>query len=133
VLIDELESSLHPRAQRRLIRALAEICRTRELQVILTTHSPYVLEELPLAARMYILETKGSKEVVSGISPQFAMTKMDDALHPECDLYVEDNAAKTLLTEILALHGKESYVRCQGRPLRSSQRGTRPGTDGAGQ
>ncbi len=50
VVIDEIESSLHPSAQRRLIRDLAEKCRERELQVILTTHSPYVLEELPLEA-----------------------------------------------------------------------------------
>ncbi|MGC1884646.1 MAG: AAA family ATPase [Stellaceae bacterium] len=42
VLIDEIESSLHPRSQRRIIRDLAERCRERELQIILTTHSPYV-------------------------------------------------------------------------------------------
>jgi predicted ATP-dependent endonuclease of OLD family len=54
ILIDEIETSLHPRAQRRLIRDLAERCRERELQIILTTHSPYILDELPLAARSYI-------------------------------------------------------------------------------
>jgi predicted ATPase len=53
ILIDEFESSLHPRAQRRLIRDLAEQCRARELQIIISTHSPYVLEELPIEARMY--------------------------------------------------------------------------------
>lgn len=112
VLIDEIESSLHPRAQRRLIRDLAEECRQREFQLILTTHSPYVLDELPPEARMYILEIGGSKSVVSGVSPQFAMTKMDDDVYPECDLYVEDAAAKVLLEEILAFHGKEVFSRC---------------------
>src|SRR5579872_5490476 len=43
VLIDEIESSLHPRAQRRLIRDLAEQCRQREFQAVISTHSPYVL------------------------------------------------------------------------------------------
>jgi hypothetical protein len=71
VLIDEIESSLHPRSQRRLVRDLAERCREL-VQIILTTHSPYVIEELPLEARKYILETKTSKEIVSGVSPQFA-------------------------------------------------------------
>jgi predicted ATPase len=47
ILIDEIESSLHPRAQRRLIRDLADRCRERELQVVITTHSPYILAELP--------------------------------------------------------------------------------------
>jgi predicted ATPase len=113
VLIDEIESSLHPRSQRRLIRDLAEQCRERELQIILTTHSPYVLEELPLEARMYILEASGGlKTVISGVSPQFAMTKMDDEAYPECDLYVEDNAAKVMLGEILAYHGRDLLARC---------------------
>lgn len=112
ILIDEIESSLHPRAQRRLIRDLAHACRLVECQIILTTHSPYVLEELPLIARSYILESAGSKEIVSGVSPQFAMTKMDDELHPECELYVEDTRAAAWLREILSRHAKELSVRC---------------------
>jgi len=112
VLIDEIESSLHPRAQRRLIRELAEQCRLQEAQIVLTTHSPYVLEELPLEARSCILQSKTTKEVVTGISPEFAMTKMDDDAHPECDLYVEDDAARILLEELLAQHGAEVFVRC---------------------
>jgi predicted ATPase len=117
LLIDEIESSLHPRAQRRLIRDLAEQCRVQEAQVILTTHSPYVLEELPLEARMYIMEGKDSKNVVTGISPEFAMTKMDDDLHPECDLYVEDDSARIMLEEILARHGKDVFIRCSAVPF----------------
>lgn len=120
VLIDEIESSLHPRAQRRLVRDLADRCREREVQIIFTTHSPYVLEELPLEARKYILETGTTKQVVSGVSPQFAMTKMDDETYPECDLYVEDNAAKTMLSELLAYHGKEVFQRCQIIPAGAS-------------
>ena len=113
ILIDETESPLHPRAQRRLVRDLARACRLVECQIILTTHSPYVLEELPLAARSYILESAGSKEIVSGVSPQFAMTKMDDELHPECELYVEDPRAKTWLREILSRHAKELSALCR--------------------
>ncbi len=40
VLIDEIKSSLHPRAQRRLLRDIASVARTQECQIILTTHSP---------------------------------------------------------------------------------------------
>lgn len=112
ILIDEIESSLHPRAQRRLIRDLAEKCREREVQIVLTTHSPYILEELPLEARSYILETQNTKKIITGVSPQFAMTQMDDEPHPECELYVEDQAAKVMLGEILAAHAKELFPRC---------------------
>jgi predicted ATPase len=117
VIIDEIESSLHPRAQRRLVRDLAGKCRERECQIILSTHSPYVLEELPLEARMYILETQNTRKVVPGVSPQFAMTKMDDEVYPECDLYVEDNAAKVMLGELLAYHAREIFTRCQIIPF----------------
>jgi predicted ATPase len=114
VLIDEVESSLHPRVQRRLIRDLAERCRELELQIILTTHSPYVLEELPDEARAHILQTtSGRREIIYGVSPEFAMNKMDDVPHFECDLYVEDPRAEMMLVEILARQAPELIHRCQ--------------------
>ena len=112
VLIDEIESSLHPRAQRRLIRDLADISAQREIQIIISTHSPYILEELPPEARMYILVSQGTKKIIPGVSPEFALTKMDDDAHPECDLYVEDKAAQIMLGEILSHHHKELFPRC---------------------
>ncbi|MBZ5515594.1 MAG: AAA family ATPase [Acidobacteriia bacterium] len=113
VLIDEVETSLHPRAQRRLIRDLAEKCRELELQVILTTHSPYVLDELPLKARAHILEIANTRQIIYEVSPEFAMSKMDDVPQPECDLYVEDERAERLLIEILIKHGQQLIYRCR--------------------
>ncbi len=117
VLIDEVESSLHPRAQRRLIRYLAERCRESELQIILSTHSPYVLEELPLEARACIMQSAtGRREVMYGVSPEFAMTAMDDVQHAECDLYVEDERAAIMLTEILVAVHPQLRARCRTIP-----------------
>ena len=113
VLIDEVETSLHPRAQRRLIRDLADLARLREIQIILTTHSPYVLAELPPEARGYILKDGESRQVVLGVSPEFAMTRMDEEQHPECDLYVEDERAATMLREILVVHAAQAISRVQ--------------------
>lgn len=123
VLIDEIESSLHPRAQRRLIRDLANAARLQECQILLTTHSPYVLEELPLAARIYILESAEQKQIVDGVSPEFAMTKMDDEQHPEIELYVEDNNTKIWLSEILSRHSPELFVRCSIVPYGAANLG----------
>ncbi|MYG53715.1 MAG: AAA family ATPase [Rhodospirillaceae bacterium] len=123
ILIDEIESSLHPRAQRRLMRDLATKARIQECQIILTTHSPYVLEELPLSARTYILETDNGREIVNGVSPQFAMTKMDDEPHPECELYVEDIRAAVFLAEILSKHARELLVRCSIVPYGAANLG----------
>lgn len=113
VLIDEIETSLHPRAQRRLIRDLLDKCREREWQVLLTTHSTFVLEELPPEARAYIYQSDQNRSIIYGVSPEFAMTKTDDVARPECDIYVEDARAKMLLTEILFAHDAELLDRCQ--------------------
>jgi predicted ATPase len=123
LIIDEIETSLHPRSQRRLIRALAEICRERQAQVIITTHSPYILEELPLEARMYILGRGETRQIVSGVSANFAMTNMDDETHPDCDLFVEDEAAKALITEIIAAHAPELSRRCRIIPFGAANLG----------
>lgn len=102
VLIDEVETSLHPRAQRRLIRDLAEISRLRHVQFILTTHSPFILDELPIYARIQILNDLGTKRVVHGVSSEFALSRMDEEKYPEIDVYVEDTYAKILVEEIIA-------------------------------
>lgn len=117
IIIDEIESSLHPRAQRRLMRELAELCRERDLQILLTTHSPFVLEELPSEARVYLMDIEDSKRVMVGVSPMFAMSQMDDEPHPECELFVEDVAAKVMLGELLAAHAGELFVRCSIVPF----------------
>jgi len=120
ILIDEIESSLHPRAQRRLIRYIAERCRELETQVVLTTHSPYVLEELPPEARAYIMQVGNRREIVYGVSSAFAMTKMDEVVHPECDLFVEDDRARDLLMEIVITYGDALAKRCRIIPYGSA-------------
>jgi hypothetical protein len=116
VLVDEIESSLHPRAQRRLMRDLAQLARLRDLQIIFTTQSPYVLEELPAAGRLYVADGDGGKTIISGISPFFAMTRMDDERHPECDVFVEDTVAEDLLREIIVAHGADILPRIRFIP-----------------
>ena len=102
LLIDEVEASLHPRAQRRLVRFLLWLSRQRRVQVILSTHSPYVLEELPPEARLLLLPGPAGVSVVYGISTELAMTRIDEHVHPEAYVFVEDKEAAVLLREILA-------------------------------
>ncbi len=117
VLIDEIETSLHPRAQRRLVRDLATISRLKSVQFILTTHSAFILNELPLQARIQIIKDGTGKQVVHGVSSEFALSKMDDEHHPELDLYVEDIAAKILIEEVLAYAKLELLTRLQIVPF----------------
>lgn len=112
LVIDEIETSLHPSAQRRLIRDLANMCRERDLQIIVSTHSPYVLAELPPEARIYLMQGQSGRHVMTGVSPEFAMTRMDEYPHPECEIYVEDERAQTMLREIIVAHSKGVIERC---------------------
>lgn len=123
VLIDEVETSLHPRAQRRLIRDLARVAREQELQIILTTHSPYVLDELPPEGRIYLMNGSAGRTVVTGVSPEFAMTQMDDEKHPECDVYVEDKRAADLISELLVAENRNLRSRAQIIPFGSAEVG----------
>jgi predicted ATPase len=117
VLIDEIETSLHPRAQRRLIRDLAEICRLQKVQIILTTNSSYVLDELPLEARVQVLNSGGGKQVIPGISSEFAFMTMDEVASSSVDIYVEDEEAKILVEEILVKYEPALLNRVQIIPF----------------
>jgi len=101
LIIDEVEASLHPRAQRRLTQFLLNFARLNRVQVILSTHSPYVLEELPSEARILLIPTDSGPSVIYGASPEFALSRLDDVVHPEATLYVEDRTASIWLREIL--------------------------------
>ncbi|MEV0649779.1 AAA family ATPase [Phytomonospora sp. NPDC050363] len=103
VIIDEVETSLHPRAQRRLMTELLEIARTKSIQFILSTHSQTILEQLPLEARILIQQQRdGSRTILYGITPEFAMSLMDDIEHPELIVYCEDTAAEAMIEALLA-------------------------------
>lgn len=102
LLIDEVEASLHPRAQRRLVRFLLWLARQRRIQIVLSTHSPYVLQELPQEARLLLLTGPQGLSVVYGVSPEFAMSRLDDEVHPDAHVFVEDREAEILVREILA-------------------------------
>jgi len=110
VVIDEVEASLHPRAQRRLVRFLLWFARHRRVQVIISTHSPYVLEELPPEARVLLLPGPAGTSVVYGVSTELAMTRIDETVHPELYVFVEDRQASILLREILASNGQTAEL-----------------------
>jgi predicted ATPase len=129
LLIDEVETSLHPRTQRRLIRDLATLCRNRELQCIVTTHSPYVLDELPPEGRIYLMESDGQRKIIVGVSPAFAMSKMDDLVYAEADVYTEDERSATMVNEIVAVSRQRDLIlRYQTIPYGAASSGRVLGT-----
>lgn len=101
IIIDEIESSLHPKAQRRLIHKLLNLVRVKSLQVIVSTHSPYVLSELPDEARILLVRKTNGTEIVYGPSIEFCLSNLDDILHPELIIAVEDKEAGSLVSQLI--------------------------------
>jgi ABC-type branched-subunit amino acid transport system ATPase component len=56
LLIDEPDIHLHPNVQEMLAGELSTIATERELSVVLTTHSPFILRGAPLTANVYWVE-----------------------------------------------------------------------------
>ncbi len=122
LIIDEIENSLHPQAQRRLVKNLLEFSKAKKIQIILSTHSPFILEELPPQARVMLVKLSDRKEMVYGVSTEYALSTIDEKDHPELYVHLEDDEAETLFWEILKkdLSKYDEYLRkIKTRPVGS--------------
>lgn len=108
LVIDEVENSLHPQAQRRFVQYLLKLARLKKLQIILSTHSPFVLEELPAIARIMLVRLSDRREIINEVSSQFALSTIDDKEHPELFAFLEDDEAVSLFWEVLK-HDNSKY------------------------
>lgn len=63
VLIDEIEAGLHPFTQQHLMLELQRLALRNEIQFIVTTHSPAVLESVPAEARVFLERQDGVVKV----------------------------------------------------------------------
>lgn len=65
ILLDDVEQGLHPKAQRELMTVFKEIIQiNRNLQIIFSTHSPYIVDEL-VPSQVYILNNTNSGFTIS--------------------------------------------------------------------
>jgi hypothetical protein len=56
------------------------------------------------------MESDGQRKIIVGVSPAFAMTKMDDEAYPEADIYTEDERAGILVNEIVARSNQPDLI-----------------------
>jgi predicted ATPase len=61
-LLEDVEQGLHPLAQRQLMQVLKGLAETKNLQIILASHSPYIIDELD-AKDVWVMAT--DKEGIS--------------------------------------------------------------------
>jgi len=101
VLLEEPETSLHPSAQHEFGKYLIDVCIEKKHQVLISTHSEYLLSALPSSSRIYLDRSTVGLRSIKGITTAQAISLMtcghDKALH----ILVEDDVAEAVLTEML--------------------------------
>lgn len=105
ILLDEPEVSLHPGAQKRMLKFLLEQILLKRHQIVLCTHSPALIESLPSEAiKLFSPVPDGYFKVYANINPLFAFSHIGQTISDKIKIIVEDEAAKQLLKKIISLH-----------------------------
>ncbi len=111
VLIDEIEAGLHPWVQQLLMMHLQQLSLRNDLQVIVTSHSPVVLDSVPANARIF-LERDQDGEVT--VCPPYRDI-IQDALYgrssDSLNLLCEDESAEAILNGIFDVLRYEQKIR----------------------
>ena len=63
ILIDEVDTGLHPYTQQQLMLELQRIALRRRLQIIVASHSPVILDSVPLEGRIFLDRDEQTAEV----------------------------------------------------------------------
>jgi hypothetical protein len=101
LVIEEIETGLHPAAQRNLVRFLLELCWDKHLQVICSSHSQCVLESVPADARILLVRHGSTLQPRYGVSVGEALSEMAEIRVKELSVYVEDERACHLVLKAL--------------------------------
>ncbi len=101
ILIDEVEAGLHPWVQQLLMLHLQQLALRNDLQVIVSTHSPVILESVPPHGRIF-LDRDGDGRI--SVRPPYRDI-IQDALYgrsqDSLNILCEDEAAEAILQGVL--------------------------------
>lgn len=116
LLIDEADAGLFPAAQRQLIQILTEECKDLNIQVIMTSHSPTMIEDVQKLSKVdgtnyqniYLSDSYGPIKIFENVTwPQIYADLhvqpilVDAHLLPKINLYFEDKEAYDLYSAII--------------------------------
>jgi predicted ATPase len=109
IILDEPEVSLHPGAQKRLTDFLLEEIKKKKHQIILTTHSPAIIQELPKEAIkvLYQNQETGRFSIKENLIPAEAFYHIEFPLTDKKRLHFEDKLAQEIFDSVLNEIGKE--------------------------
>lgn len=102
ILLDEPEYSLHPGAQKNLLRFLLDQSLKKQLQVIYTTHSPSMIESLPAGAiKVFETNPQGQFRVCADRIADEAFVSIGHTIVDRLVIRVEDALAKIVIDQVI--------------------------------
>lgn len=107
ILLDEPETSLHPRAQQRMLEFLADQALRKELQIVITTHSRCFAERLPQKAIRVLSAEVDGIEIRTNLSANEAFHEIS-TLPSGKTILVEDERAKHIVSAVLKLESSHT-------------------------
>jgi len=101
IIIDEIELSLHPLAQKRLMEKVNEFSQEFNLLFIFATHSLQIIENLKPSCIHYLDNQNGNCKISNPIYPNYLSSKL--YIHNSFDyvFLVEDDLAKKYVEKII--------------------------------
>lgn len=108
ILLDEPEVSLHPGAQHRLKLYLLEQIKRKKHQIILSTHSPTLIEDLPKEAIkvFYQNPSSGRFKIDQDRTYKEAFYHIELPNPEKTEIIVEDNLSKKILEAVIQSLGQ---------------------------
>lgn len=108
ILLDEPETSLHSGAQKRLMLFLLGQCIQKKHQVVISTHSPFLIENMPdKSIKVFsTLSSNGKFIINNNRNYKEAFHELEIENTSKKIILVEDNTAKIILAKVLEKLGR---------------------------
>jgi len=107
ILLEEPENCLHPSAQYSLGTYLMELVEDKGHQVFISTHGEMLMRSLPQDSLIYLHKGPNGIAAVPGLTAMQARSLLSEGHEKALTVFVEDEAAELLLTELLGFHRPE--------------------------
>ena len=104
VLIDEVDVGLHPYTQKKLMLQLQQLALRNDLQIVVTTHSPVVLDCVPVVARQF-LERVPEEVVLAEPYRDMVQKALYGQSQATLSVLCEDKVAENLIRGVMDVLG----------------------------
>lgn len=116
ILLDEPEVSLHPSAQIKLKIFLLNMTMKKHHQIIISTHSMMLIEEMPpKAIKLFEVNADGTTDIVNDVYYQEAFYNIKEKIDRKNLILCEDVSAQIFIQKILVALKKEDFFSVEYR------------------